>query len=88
VTATDDRVWPEGFDPEHAQNCNLCADHLKRQEAELGLRCSGCLEVFGRRSWITPSEDDPSVCGSCQRIAVYRATAPVVTPMYGKPRNA
>ena len=84
MTATDDQS--PGFDPAHVENCNLCASELKRQEAELGLRCAGCLDLFGRKSWITPSDEDPSLCPSCQRNAVYRAENPGGVAMWGKGR--
>jgi hypothetical protein len=86
VTATGDRVWPEGYDPEWVHDCPMCERRAKELEAAAGERCAGCLERFDK-PYRQPSPEDPSRCDSCQRIAQYRATTPASTPMYGKPVN-
>lgn len=49
-------------------NCGWCIRAEKDREAEAGLRCMGCLDLFKAR-YPQPSEEDPSLCNGCLRIA-------------------
>jgi hypothetical protein len=76
-------VTAEQFDPAHIDSCNMCARRARELEAAQGLRCTECHGVFGSRPWMVPAEEDASLCPSCLRVAVYRATAPTSAGRWG-----
>lgn len=54
---------------EFHDNCNMCQDQKRQEEAVAGLRCMSCLESFDK-PYPFQSESSPELCNGCARQAL------------------